>query len=154
MKVLMLRPVLAAAAGYLTMAATVFVSLSIAYSVLGREFVFQGTSNQVTVEWTLAALLGGFLAALAGGYVAGRTGKSAESFLILVGGVLVLGVASATYSMVNRPEVVLEFEPTRWGLLEAARSALHPVWYDFLIPLLGALGVLWGGRRGCPETDA
>ena len=147
----MFRSVLATVAGYVTIAVTVFASLSGAYLVLGPGFVFREASSQVTIQWTLVSLLAGFLSALGGGFVAGRVGRNAQAFLSLITIVLVGGVVSATYAMVTRPDV-FEIDTTLWGLMEAARGAAQPVWYDFLIPLIGALGVLWGGRRGCPES--
>ena len=148
----MFRSVLATVAGYVTIAVTVFVSLSAAYLVLGPEFVFQEGSSQATIKWTMVSLLSGFLAALGGGFIAGRVGRDAQAFLALIAVVLVLGVVSATYAMVARPDVVVEIDTSLWGFMEAAGGAAQPVWYDFLIPLIGALGVLWGGRRGCPES--
>ena len=78
----MLRSVLAAVAGYVTIAVAVFASLSIAFSFLGPEFAFHEASNQSTLQWTLVALLSGLLSALAGGWVAGRVGQSSQAFLI------------------------------------------------------------------------
>ena len=147
----MLRSALAAIAGYFTIAVTVVASLSGAYFVLGPELVFREASNQVTIQWTLISLLSAFVSALVGGFVAGRVGKDAQAFLTLIAVVLVLGVVSAAYAMVTRPDV-FEMDTTLWGFMKAARGAAQPVWYDFLVPLIGALGVLWGGRRGYPKS--
>ncbi len=147
----MFRSVLAPVAGYVTIAVTVFASLSGAYFVLGPGFVFREASNQVTIQWTLVSLLAGFLSAVGGGFVAGRVGRNGQAFLSLITIVLVLGVVSATYALVTRPDV-FEMDTTLWGFMEAASGAAQPIWYDFLVPLVGALGVFWGGRRGCPES--
>ena len=149
----MLRSVLAAVAGYVTIAVAVFASLSAAYSFLGPEFAFHEASNQSTLQWTLVALLSGLLSALAGGWVAGRVGRSSQAFLILVGIVLVLGIVSAVYSMTSRPQIVADADTSDWGFMDASRGASQPVWYVFLVPLVGALGVLWGGRLGYPESS-
>ncbi len=149
----MLRSVLAAVAGYVTIAVAVFASLSIAFSFLGPEFAFHEASSQSTLQWTLVALLSGLLSALAGGWVAGRVGKSSQAFLILVGIVLVLGIVSAVYSMTSRPQIVADADTSDWGFIKASRGASQPVWYVFLVPLVGALGVLWGGRLGYPESS-
>ena len=149
----MLRSVLAAVAGYVTIAVAVFASLSAAYSFLGPEFAFHEASNQSTLQWTLVALLSGLLSALAGGWVAGRVGKSLEAFSILVLIVLVVGIGFAVYAMTNSVETAQEVDPSEWGFLEACRREVQPTWFYFLLPLAGALGVLWGGRRGYPEAD-
>ncbi len=149
---IMLRSVQAAVAGYVTIAAAVFASLSVAYSILGPEFAFHEASSRSTLQWTLVALLSGLLSALAGGWVAGRAGESSQAFLILVGIVLVLGIVSAVYSMTSRPQIVADADISDWGFMEASLGASEPVWYVFLIPLVGALGVLWGGRLGYPES--
>ena len=46
----MFRSVLATVAGYVTIAVTVFASLSGAYLVLGPGFVFREASSQVTIQ--------------------------------------------------------------------------------------------------------
>ena len=76
-----------------------------------------------------------------------------NSLLILVGIVLVLGIVSAVYSMTSRPQVVADADTSDWGFMDASRGASQPVWYVFLVPLVGALGVLWGGRLGYPESS-
>ncbi len=149
----MFRSVLAAATGYVALAGSVFASLSVAYHFLEGEFVFEGTSDRVTSEWTLVALLLAFLSALLGGFVAGRMGKSTQAVLILIGVVLVLGVASAVYTMTHRPGVVSEVNTSDWGFWDASQGGIQPLWFDFLVPLVGALGVLWGGKRGYPDAD-
>ncbi len=149
----MFRSLLIAFGGYVTIAGAVFASLSVAYSVLGPEFTFSGASNQVTLQWTMVSLLSGLLSALAGGWVAGRVGKSLEAFSILVLIVLVVGIGFAVYAMTNSVETAQEVDPSEWGFLEACRREVQPTWFYFLLPLAGALGVLWGGRRGYPEAD-
>ena len=49
-EVVMFRSVLATVAGYVTIAVTVFASLSGAYLVLGPGFVFREASSQVTIQ--------------------------------------------------------------------------------------------------------
>ena len=149
----MLRSVLAAAAGYVTMAVTVFVSLAAAYSILGPEFVFQGTSRVATTQWALLSSLLAFLAALGGGFVAGRVGKTSQSFLILVGIILVSGVAFAVSGMMSRADLIVDMNSSEWSFVQASRKEIHSPWFYFILPLVGALGVLWGGRRGYPESD-
>ena len=148
-----LRSVLLAGGGYVTIAVAVFASLSVAYSLLGPEFSFDGASNLVTLKWTLVSLLSGLLSALAGGWVTGRVGKSSEAFLILVLIVLVVGVAFAAFAMTSPVEMVEEVDHSEWSPLEACWRELQPTWFYFLLPLVGALGVLWGGRRGYPESE-
>ena len=144
---------MAAAAGYLTIAVAVFLSLATAYALLGPEFVFREASNMATLPWSLASLLCGFAGALVGGYVAGRLGKTPEGFGMLIWFVMILGLVLAVYAMTDRTAMLSNLDSSEWSFLEASRREVHPIWFYFVLPLLGGLGVLWGGRTGFPESD-
>jgi len=80
-------------------------------------------------------------------------GKSSEAFSILVLIVLAVGIGFAVYAMTSSVETAQEVDPSEWSFLEACRREVQPTWFYFLLPLAGALGVLWGGRPGYPEAD-
>ena len=147
-----LRPVLLAVGGYVTIAVAAFATLSAAYSVLGPEFAFYGDSSRVTFQWTMVSLVAGLVSALAGGWATGRVGKNSQAFLILVLIVLVVGIGFAAYAMTSSAEMVQDADPFEWSFWEACQREVQPTWFYFVLPLVGALGVLWGGRKGYPES--
>ncbi len=143
----MLRDILAAIGGYIVMVIVVFIGIGLAWAVLGGEGAFAGEGPEPSTVWTAMNIVFGFLAAVVGGYTARRLGHSAAAVKILVGLVLALGLVFAlttewayeTADVIDKPVAEMTFT-------EAGEHARNPVWYPWLIPLVGAAGVLVGGR--------
>ena len=63
--------------------------------------------------------------------------------MILIGLVIVFGVARALTPV----EIPAEPRPDDVSMMEATAGALHPAWFDWLNPLIGAAGVWFGSRK-------
>jgi len=140
--------------GYLAMAFTLFVALTIAYVAMGADRAFGAGVFQVTLLWAIVSLLVGFAAALVGGRVARAVSGRIEGPRWLALFVIVLGLGLALMIAISgdgdsaaRTDLV--------GPFQAMRVAQTPLWAALLNPFVGAVGVLLGGRAvGRHEVQA
>ena len=65
----MVRKILGVIAGYLAMAAFVFLTFSILYALLGAENTFEPGSYKVSSTWLVLSIILGLIAAIIGGYI-------------------------------------------------------------------------------------
>ncbi len=141
------RAIAAVVSGYVTMFAFVFISLSIAYLVMGPERSFLPGSYAVSTNWALVSLVLSFVAALCGGWVCGKVATTRKPVVILASIVVVLGLAMAIPTL-QAPDPSTLVRSGDVGNFEAFSKVRSPAWVSVLTPLLGAVGVLLGGRRG------
>lgn len=147
----MLRTVAAVVVGYLTTAVWAFLSLSLAWVILGAGFAFAGDGPRISTGWTLVMLVLSLIGAVLGGWVASIIGRGPRAAVVLAVVILVLGFAMAIYSQtLNREAEGLQAlagrSPADIPMLEATSVAVPPAWYEFLLPLVGAAGAVYGGR--------
>ena len=139
----MLRNILAAIAGYVVMAAVLFVLFSLLWVAVGPTGAFQPGSWEVPVGWALGSLVLGFVGACAGGKVCVRIAHDARAPTILFGLVIVMGVVRALMPV----EMAAGPRPDDLSMMEATAGAVHPAWFNWLNPLIGAAGVWLGSRK-------
>ena len=92
-------------------------------------------------------------AAVIGGFVCKAIGRTDQSVKILVGVVIVLGVISVFYEMgMERAGGV---RPDDIAMFDAMANGIQPVWLSWLNPILGVVGVLYGGKlKGSAPTES
>ena len=149
----MLRTVGAVILGYLVMAFLVFALFTSAYAMLGADGAFRPGSYDVSAAWILVSVVVGLVAALAGGWVARKIARSWQGPRALAVLVLVLGFTMVGFALaVDRPAPAPRTgAPTNTEAMQEART---PTWMMILNPLIGAFGVLVGGRAlGRPWRD-
>lgn len=131
-------------AGYLAMAAVVFVGLTAAYVAMGADRAFLPGSYDVSVMWILTSLVVGFAAALLGGKVARAIARRATGPRALAAVVVVLGLVLAFAAMGGSQEAA-GLRAGAVNALDAMQRAQTPLWVMLVNPVIGALGVLVGG---------
>ncbi len=141
----MLRNILAAVAGYLAMALSVFVLFSLLWAVLGSSGSFQPGSWEISDAWTAGSIVVGFAAAYLGGLVCARLARDRGGATILIAAVVALGVVVALAGAGG--EGATGPRPDQVSMMEAMSSARQPTWIAWLNPLLGAVGVWIGSWR-------
>ena len=149
-----MKSVLGVILGYVAMFATVFITLTGSYYLLGMERTFQPGSYNVTLLWVVVMMIFSFVAAFIGGRVCRVISRNGKALIPLAALVLVLGLVSAvaTYLTAQNPVA-------RTGDVsnqQAMMSAQQPIWAALALPVLGAAGVLIGGRKkhdGQPELQ-
>jgi hypothetical protein len=140
----MMRSIAAVVVGYLTMLLITFVSLTVAYQVLGADGAFKPGVYEASSTWIGISLVLGLVTAIVGGWVCKVLGRTSAAVYGLVGLVVVIGLASAIFTMMA-PAAEQAARPAGVSMLEAMKHARQPVWLAFLFPVIGAIGVLLGG---------
>jgi hypothetical protein len=135
----------AVVAGYLAVAVAVFAGLSVAYLGLGADRAFRPGAYDVSMLWIVISVVVSFSAAMLGGWVALRIARTTRGPRVLAAVVVVLGLALALPVLFAAPEAAA-LRSGALGNLEAMRQARTPLWMMLLNPMIGALGVLVGGR--------
>ena len=139
----MLRNILAAIVGYVAMAAVLFVLFSLLWVAVGPTHAFQPGSWEVPVGWALGSLVLGFVGAYIAGLVCVRVAHDGRAATILIGLVIVFGVVRALTPV----EMPAGPRPDDVSLMAATANAVHPAWFNWLNPLIGAVGVWFGSRK-------
>lgn len=144
----MVRSILAAIAGYAVIAVVVVAGITLSWAILGGEGAFRGEGPEPSTAWMALSVVFGFLAAVVGGRVALKIGRSPLAVKILVGLVIVLGIVSAlTAESSYASKRKIDKPVAKMSFVDAGQHAKQPTWYNWTIPLVGAAGVLLGGRR-------
>ncbi len=144
------RKILAVVAGYAAMAVLVMVVFSLALATLGTSLVFVEGTTRPSGGWLAFSLVVSLVAAAAGGWVAARIGHQATAAKILAGVVLILGLIMAVAQPERDPERAQQIIDEAGGVEGVAMGDLadiaeQPAWFAWVIPFLGAAGVLVGG---------
>lgn len=129
--------------GYVTMFALVFLGLAAAYGVLGPSGSFRPATYEVSSVWIALNIVVGLVAAIAGGRVTGAVGGGYGPVKILAAVVLAVGLALALLALGSPAAPAVR--PAEVGMMEAMQNARQPTWMLFVNPLIGAVGVLYGG---------
>jgi hypothetical protein len=131
--------------GYIVMFCVVFLVFTGAYFSIGAERAFQPGSFDASMLWNVLSVVLGFGAAVIGGMVCAAIAKNPRGPKLLAAVVFVLGVAFAI--PVLRQSPVSEPRSEGLSMMEAMGKARQTPWTALLNPVIGALGVMVGGRR-------
>ncbi|NNF05638.1 MAG: hypothetical protein HKN21_02645 [Candidatus Eisenbacteria bacterium] len=147
----MFRSILGVVLGYLTIAVWLGIALTLLWKALGPDFAFEPGTLNTTMGWALSVIPIDLMGAMMGGLVAALIDKRKIAVKVLAGFVLILGLMSAVmHIQMDDPTVAAEMlaeKPiTEWSSFEAASGAIQPMWYNFVLPIVGMVGVLLGGR--------
>jgi hypothetical protein len=132
--------------GYLVMAIVIIATFAIAFPLLGINRLFAEGTFEASMGWIALSVILGFGAALAGGWVAALVGGKTRAVPVLAGFVFVFGLMSAVSAMQETEARGGPRGPDA-TMTDAMAHARQPTWITFVNPLLGAVGVLIGGRR-------
>jgi amino acid transporter len=146
------RNILAIVTGYIVMFVIVMATLTGAFMVLGADRAFKPGTYDVTGLWIAVSAVLSFLAAIVGGMVAVRVGRSTHAASLLAIVVIILGVILAIPTL-DAPE---PGEPRTGDVsnVAAMMNAQQPPFVSFLNPVIGAVGVLIGGRVRKPSAPS
>jgi uncharacterized membrane protein (GlpM family) len=87
-----------------------------------------------------------FVTAVIGGLVCVMIAKGGKAPLVLAVVVLAIGFALGALHIATQPADTGELRTPTVPNLEAMTKARHPVWVIFLGPVIGAVGVIAGGK--------
>lgn len=141
------RSILAGILGYVCMVLVVMLGALVQWLILGPVGAFEPDSTIASTNWAVAACISGLIASIVGGVVAARIDRVApqRGVRILIGIVLVLGILTAVGTMFGEPKKLpAGKELADMEFVEAGQYATSPVWFNWLIPFIGATGA-WAG---------
>lgn len=140
-----MRTAVGVVAGYVALFLFVVVFVTAAFLALGTDRVFRPGTLEVTPVWLVVNISLSFVGAVVGGWFAVWIGQARKASLILAALVVVLGLAMAFLQ--PSPKTILTAEEiAELSPMEASSHARQPEWYAFLLPALGAAGIIVGGR--------
>ena len=148
------RSILGAVLGYVCMVIVVMLGAGLQWLILGAEGAFAEGSTVASTSWAALACVSGLVAAVVGGVVASKIEGSGRSlgWKILIGIILVLGLASAVAATMAEPKVLPEGKSLAdMGFVEAGQYASSPAWFNWLIPIVGAVGTAIGATFVRPK---
>jgi hypothetical protein len=143
------RLILGIVGGYLVMTIWVMATISLAWMLVGADFAFRPGTTEVTAGWIAINIPLSFVGAYLGGSFARRLGRdrgqAAVGALAIL--VLVFGLVDAFIALFGDRSVEPMDTTDGISMMEASAAAIQPLWYKFVIPFVGVVGVLLGGRR-------
>jgi hypothetical protein len=140
-----LKAILAVVAGYFTMAIAVAVLSLGLFVLLGPDRAYEPGSYDVSTAWVIACFAASLVAAIIGGFVCSRiAGLGAVKVLAALVVVLGLLLALPALNPANDPRPLVR-QPDA-PLLVTLSNSRQPPWAAMAFPVVGAIGVLIGGR--------
>jgi predicted anti-sigma-YlaC factor YlaD len=153
----MLRAIGGVVLGYIVMFVTLFITMTLAYAIIGTGGAFKEASYDVSTLWVITTIVLSLAAAIVGGLVCAAVAESAGPARVLAGLVVVLGLVMAIPAL-RQAGPLEEARPDSVSNMEAMMNARQPSWIALLDPIIGGVGVLAGaallGRPRPPETRA
>ena len=142
----MVRSIIGVIAGYIVMVILQVAAFMTLYAVVGTNWSFKPHSFQASTRWTLAQFAIIVVTAIIAGLVCALIAKGGRATIGLAIVVLILGLAAAVWKTTLQPpdKTTLRLGPV--SQVEAMNKAWHPSWVVFLGPVLGAAGVIVGGK--------
>jgi hypothetical protein len=141
----MLRSALGVIIGYIVMFILQVAAFMTIYTLVGANWSFKPASYQASTRWTVMQFGVILVTTIIAGLVCAAIAKGGKAPLALAAVVLVLGLALG-FSMALRPADTHEIRTGDVPNMEAMGKARHPTWVIFLGPVIGAVGVVIGGK--------
>ena len=140
------RAILAVIVSYVVMILLTSAVFMGAYLVLGADQAFKPSSFQASNRWIVLMLVVSLVVAVIGGFICSAIAKGGKAPLALAILVLVLTVLLSVPSLMAQRANPGGVRRGNIPLMEAMQKARKPVWAPFAFALLGAVGVLIGGK--------
>ena len=142
----MLRSVLGVVVAYILMFILQVAVFMTIYTLVGPDWSFKPASYQASTRWTAMQFVVILVTCIIGGLICAVIAKGGKAPLALAAVVLVLGLGLAVLGTALRPANTHEVRIGNVPNMEAMNKARHPTWVLFLGPVIGAVGVLIGGK--------
>lgn len=133
--------------GYVVVSVVVYAALSVGFRVVGPDVAFRPGTFEASGPWIALSFVIGFAAALLGGRAAGLLAPAGRAVVALAGVLFALGVVLALAPLIVDLPPIAERPAGPTDIATALQNARTPTWVGFFNPLIGAAGVLIGGRR-------
>ena len=142
----MARTVIAVIVGYVTMFVLVFATFTCVFLLVGTDWSFKPHSFEASNRWIIMSLVANLMIGIVGGLVCALIAKGGKAPLALAIVVFVLGLVLAIPSLIAHQRNANLERTGEVTQTEAMQKASEPVWVPFTFPIIGAVGVLIGGK--------
>jgi hypothetical protein len=141
-----MRTAIGVIVGYILMFVLQVAAFMTIYTAMGANWSFKPASYEASTRWTVMQFVVVFVTSAIAGLVCALIARGGKATLVLAAVVLVLGFALAAASITMRPADTHEVRTGNVANMEAMSKARHPNWVVFLGPVIGALGIVVGGK--------
>ena len=142
----MARSIVAVIVGYIAMFVLVFATFTCVFLLMGTEWSFKPNSFEASNAWITMALIANFIIGVIGGFVCALIAKRGKAATILAIVVFVLGLLLAIPGVMAHQRNAGGVRAGNVSQMEAMQKANEPIWVPFTFPIIGAIGVLIGGK--------
>jgi hypothetical protein len=142
----MARSIIAVIVGYVTMFVLVIATFTGVFFLMGTEWSFKPGSFEASNAWNVMALIANIVIGGVGGFVCATIAKGGKAPIALAIVVFALGILLAIPTLFANKANENRVRTGNISQMEAMQNATQPPWVPFTFPVLGALGVLVGGR--------
>lgn len=142
----MARSIIGVIVGYIVMFILQVAAFMTIYTIVGPDWSFKPGSYQASTRWTVMQFAVILITSIIAGLVCALIAKGGQAPMVLAGVVLVLGLALGALAISMRPADTHEVRTGNVPNMEAMSKARHPMWVVFLGPVIGAVGVVIGGK--------
>src|SRR5712691_6946400 len=141
----MLRKVLGVIVAFILLAILQVASFMTMYGLMGTDWSFKPGSYQASTRWTAMQFAIILVASIIAGLICAAIAKGGKAPLALAAVVLVLGLGATLLRTSLHPDT-REVRIRNVSQKDARDKARHPMWVVFLGPVIGAVGVVIGGK--------
>ena len=142
----MARSIIAVIVSYVIMFILTFCAFTGVYMVLHADGSFKPGSFEASNLWIGIAFGVNFIVAIIGGLICAAIAKGGRAPVALAVVVFVLGLLLAIPSLMAQKTNAGLVRVGDVPMMEAMQKAQEPPWVPFTFPIVGAIGVLIGGR--------
>ena len=142
----MARSIVAVIVGYVAMFVLVFVTFTCAFLLMGTEGAFKPNSFEASNAWNVMALIANLVIAIIGGFICAAIARGGKAPIVLAIVVFALGILLAIPTLFANQANANRVRTSNISTMEAMQNATQPAWVPFTFPILGAIGVLIGGK--------
>lgn len=140
------RAIVAVVVGYIAMFIVSLIAFVAAFALLPLDIAFAPGGYQGTTVFIGIAFLINLVTAIVGGLICAAIARGGKATLVLATVVFVLGILLAIPAMTKRNANVNLVRTANTPKLEAAAKGFWPMWVPFTFPIIGAVGVVIGGK--------
>ena len=142
----MARTIIAVIVGYITMFILVFATFTCVFLLMGTEWSFKSNSFEASNNWIAMSLVANLIIGAIGGLVCALLAKGGRAPMVLAIVVFALGLLLAIPQVFANRAGANQVRTSNLSNMEAMQKATQPLWVPFTFPILGAIGVLIGGK--------
>jgi hypothetical protein len=142
----MTRSIIAVIVGYVAMFVLVFATFTCVFLLMGTDWSFKPGSFEASNRWIAMSLVANLIIGVIGGMVCASIARGGKAPMVLAIVVFALGLLLAIPSLMAHQKNAGEVRTGNVSQMEAMQKANEPVWVPFTFPVIGAIGVLIGGK--------